>query len=72
MEIYSINIDGTKYKQYKTYTDALVDMDMLIKTNTNSTIKIFLEEFCDYGHLETCCKLDMLCEYKNLILKKFI
>ena len=71
MKIYSINIDGKKHKQYKTYTDAHVDMDILIKLNTNSTIKIFLEEFCDYGYMDTCCKMCLLCEYKNSIYKKF-
>lgn len=71
MKIYSINIDGKKYKQYKTYTEAHIDMNSLIKLNAQSTIKIFLEDFCDYGYSDACCKMCVLCEYEKLIYKKF-
>lgn len=73
MEIYLINIDNKKYKQYKTYEKALEDMNMLIKSNQNpdSNIEIILEEFCDYGHSDTYCKIYVLCEFKNLVFKKY-
>lgn len=66
MEIYSINIDGKKFKQYKTYNDALLDFELQIKINPDSNIKIILEDFCDYGNLDTCCKIYILCEYNIL------
>ena len=72
MEIYSINVNNKKYKQYKTYDEALVDIELLIKINTNSDIEIILEEFCEYGYMETCCKIYLLYEYKNLIVKKYL
>lgn len=72
MEIYSINIDGKKYKQYKNYEDAESDMNKLIELNKNSHIEIILEDFCDYGHFDYCCKIYLLCEYKNLLIKKYL
>lgn len=72
MEIYSINIDGIKFKQYKTYEDAFIDTELQIKINPNSNIEIILEDLCDYGNLDTCCKIYLLCEYKNNILKKYM
>lgn len=72
MEIYSINIDEKKFKQYKTFEDALIDFDLQIKINPNSNIEIILEDFCDYGNLDTCCKIYVLREYKNNKLKKYL
>lgn len=72
MEIYSINIDGKKYKQYKTYDDALLDIELQIKINPNSNMEIILEDFCDYGNLDTCCKIYILYEYKNNKFKKYL
>ena len=71
MEIYSINIDGKKFKQYKTYYDALIDIEMQIKINSDSNIELILEDFCDYGNFDTCCKIYLLCEYKNKIFFKY-
>lgn len=68
MEIYLINIDGKKYSQYKTYENALREMENQIKLNPNSVIQMILEDFCDYGNLDTCCKIHILHEYKNLII----
>lgn len=71
MEIYLIKIDGKKFKQYKTYKDALMDIELQIKINPNSNIEIILEDFCDYGNIDTCCKIYLLCEYKNNIFFKY-
>lgn len=72
MEIYSINVDKKKYKQYKTYEKAFEDMNCLINSKPDSNIEIILEDFCEYGHLDTCCKIYLLCEFKNSILKKYL
>lgn len=47
-------------------------MNKLIKLNINSNIEMILEEFCEYGHLDTCCKMYILHEYKNSLLKKYL
>jgi len=72
MEIYSININKKKTFQYKTYDEAFIEMEKIIKTNQNYTIEIILEEFGEYGCLDTCCNIYLLCEYKNLTLKKYL
>ena len=72
MEIYSINIDKKKYKQYKTYEEAIEDMNLLMVSYPNSNIEMIIEEFCEYGHLDTCCKIYLLCEFKNSLLKKYL
>jgi len=72
MEIYYINIDTKKYKQYKTYELAFVDMEKLILSNPDSNIEIILEDFCEFGHSDSCCKIYLLCEYKNLTIKKYL
>lgn len=71
MEIYSINIDDKKFKQYKTFEDSLVDMNLQINNNPNSKIEIILEDFCDNGYFDTGCKTYLLCEYKNNKMKKY-
>jgi hypothetical protein len=38
----------------------------------NLEIKIILEEYCEYGYLDNCCKIDVLCEYKDFIIKKYL
>ncbi len=72
MEIYIINKDMKKYKQYKTYEEALVDIEKLIKIDPKSNLEIILEEYCEYGNLDTCCKIYLLFEYKNLTTKKYL
>lgn len=72
MEIYSIEINRKTFAQYKTYEDALTVMNKLIKENPNSNIKIILEDFCEYGHMDTCCKINLLCEYNDFVLKKYL
>lgn len=72
MEIYLILINGKKIKQYKTYEIALEDFNLQIELNPNSNIEIFLEDYCDYGNLDTCCKINILCEYKNFKIKKYL
>ena len=72
MEIYSINIDNKKYKQYKRYEEALDDTEKLIKTNPSLNLEIILEEFCEFGYSDTCCKLYLLYEYKNFTVKKYL
>lgn len=72
MEIYSLNINKKKFKQYKTYEDALVDMDFQILDNPNSNIELYLEDFCDYDNYDTCCKIYLLCEYKDMKIKKYL
>jgi hypothetical protein len=82
MEIYCIKIDGKKYKQYKTFEDAFIDFEKKINESqnfekkinesNNLEIKIILEEYCEYGYLDNCCKIDVLCEYKDFIIKKYL
>ena len=82
MEIYCIKIDGKKYKQYKTFEDAFIDFEKKINESQNFEkkinesqnleIKIILEEYCEYGYLDNCCKIDVLCEYKDFIIKKYL
>lgn len=71
MEIYLLNIDNKKIGQYKTYKEAEIQMNYEIKNNLNSTIEIILEDYCDNGNYDTCCKIYILCEYKNKIIKKY-
>lgn len=72
MEIYKIEIDEKKYSQYKTYEDAKKDLIKLINTNKNSNIKIIMEEFYDYGIFDNCCKIYLLCEYLNFVIREYI
>lgn len=72
MEIYNLNIDDKKYKQYKTHEEALKDMYQLINLNPNSNIEIILEEYCEYENLDVGCKINLLYEYKNLLFKKYL
>jgi hypothetical protein len=72
MEIYCLHINSKKYKQYKTYEEALLDTEKIIKNDPNLNLEIILEEYCEYGYLDTCCKTYLLYEYKNLIVKKYL
>ena len=47
-------------------------MCLLMVSNSKSNIEIILEEFCEYGHLDTCCKIYLLCKYENSLLKKYL
>lgn len=67
MEIYLININKCKYKQYKTYDESLIQMNKLILTNPNIDIEIILEEYCDDNYSDSGCKTQLLCEYKNSV-----
>ena len=72
MNIYFINLDNKKYKQYKTYEKSYEDFEKLINQMPNSIIKICLEEYCEFGHSDSCCKIYNLCEYENGIINKYI
>ena len=72
MEIYLIDIDGKKYSQYKTYENAKKDLEILYCKYPNSNIKILVEEYCDNGAQDFCCKIYTLCEYKNLKVNEYI
>ena len=72
MNIYFIELDNKKYKQYKTYEEAYSDFEKLILKPQNTIIKIKLEEFCEYGHSDSCCKMYNLCKYENGIINKYI
>lgn len=69
MNIYFINLDNKKYKQYKTYENAFIDVKKMISQFPTSTIEIILEEYCEFGHYESCCKLFILYKYENGIVK---
>lgn len=72
MNIYFITVDKKKYAQYKTYEKSYEDFEKLILENPNSLIEIGLEEYCEFGHSDTCCKIYDLCKYENgIVLKKF-
>lgn len=72
MEIYSLNIGGKKFSQYKTFEDAYLQLELFVKSNPEFVMEIIVEEFCDCGYFETSCKNYILCEYKNNLLKKYI
>lgn len=72
MNIYLINLDNKKHKQYKTYEEALIDFEKLISQFTNSQIEIILEEFCEFGHSDSCCKLYKLVNYDNGNINKYL
>ena len=65
MKIYFIYFNNKKYKQYKTYKEALDELNKLIKESPKSTVKIMLEEYSEFGHSETCCKLYDLFLYED-------
>lgn len=69
MNIYLINLNNIKYKQYKTYEDAYEDAKKLVNKFSDSKIEIKLEEYCEYGHSDSCCKLLDLFSYDNGIYK---
>jgi hypothetical protein len=70
MEIYYIEINGNRFKNFKKYEDAYDKVIRMILDSPNSKIKIILEEFCDFGHCDTGCKSYILFEFNNGILIK--
>lgn len=72
MELYLIYIDDKKHSQCKNYEISIERVEKLIEENPSSCIKILLEEFCEFGHSDTCSKLHLLYEYKNNVVKKYI
>jgi hypothetical protein len=73
MELYTININGKKYKQYKTFEEALDNMKKIIESEPNSNIKIYSEEFCEYEcGSDTSCKIHIVCDYENSTIKKYL
>ena len=72
MNIYFIILDNKKYKQYKTYEKSYEDFDKLINEMPDSIIQICLEEYCEFSHSDSCCKIYDLCKYENGIINKYI
>lgn len=69
MQIYFINLDGNKHCQYKTYSEAHLEAKKLIEQFSNSKIEIKVEEYCEYGHCDNCCKIYELFVYDNGVYK---
>ena len=72
MEIYSIEINGKRFKQFKKFEDAYEKVKMMVLDSPNSNIEIILEEFCDFGYLDTGCKTYLLFRFNNGITNKYI
>ena len=72
MEIYFIKLDKIKYKKYKTYEESYEDFEKLILQLPNSIVEICLEEYCEFGHLDSRCKIYNLCKYDGVIINKYI
>ena len=72
MEIYSIEINGKKIKQFKKFEDAYEKVVLMCVDSPSSKIEIILEEFCDYGHVETGCKTYVLFEFDCGKINKYI
>ena len=64
MNIYFIKLNEKKYNQYKTYDIAYENFEKLILQCPESYIEIGLEEFCEFGHLDSHSYIDILCIYK--------
>jgi hypothetical protein len=69
MKIYFINFNEKKYKQYKTYEEALNELNKLIIEYPDSKVKIVLEEYCEFGYSDSCCKFYDLFLYENKEIK---
>lgn len=69
MKIFFINLNDKKYKQYKTFENALEDLNKLIVESPDSTIKIILEEYCEFGHSDSCCKFYDIVLYEDEQIK---
>ena len=65
MKIYFIKLNNIKYKQYKSYEKSYEDFEKIIINFPNSIVEIGLEEYCEFGHLESCCNIYNLCKYEN-------
>lgn len=71
MNIYFINLNDKKFNQYKTYEEAYEIALKIISESPNSKIEIMLEEYCEFGHSDSCCKLYELFNYKNGKINKY-
>ncbi len=72
MELYIIYIDNKKKSQYKTFEHAYEIVKNMIILCPNSIIEIFCEDYCDYGHEETSCKIYLLTKYVDGKINKYI
>jgi hypothetical protein len=70
MEIYFIEINGNRFRNFKKYEEAYELVIRMILDSPNSKIKIILEEFCDFGHSDSGCKTYVLFEFNNSIIIK--
>ena len=64
MNIYIVKINSIKYKQFKTFEDAHKKVLSIIKNAPLSNIDILLEEYCEYGYSDSCCKLSKIYTYE--------
>jgi len=65
MDIYSIHINGIKYKQFKNYEDAYKIIESIIIDSPKFLIEIILEQYCEFGYSDTSCKFFSLYKYDN-------
>jgi hypothetical protein len=72
MNIFTLFINDVKHKQYKTMDDALKYCEEIIKNSSSKKLKIILEEFCEFGYSDSCCKIYELYEYSDNKVKKLI
>ena len=72
MNIYLIKLDNKIYKRYKTYEDSYNDFEKILSELPDSKIEIELEEYCEFGHSESSCKVYSLCKYENGLINKYI
>lgn len=72
MEIYSIEINGKRFKQFKKFEEAYDKVITMCSDSPDSKIEIILEEFCDYGHFDTCCKTYTLFKFDCGKINKYI
>lgn len=72
METFTLKINKQKYKQFKSLEEALLKAKKIKIDTPNSIIEIIHEEYCEYGHSDTCCKPFLLYKYENGIENKYI
>ena len=72
MEIYSIEINGKRFKQFNKFEVAYEKVNLMCLNFPDSKIEIMLEQFCEYGHSDTGCKTYLLFEFNNGKTNKYI
>ena len=73
MDIFILEINNKKYKQYKTMKDALHIVNKLKIHSPNSKIAIFVESYEDYNsYTDTKSHYYLLYLYNNNKIEKFI